>query len=63
MPWYDMGCVWGVYRVCGSVFVYTMKNTNHLELVRALYNKRMNLLFDIRESMWALMEYDAGEWL
>ena len=56
-----MGCVWGVYRVCGSVFVYTMKNTNHLELVRALYYMRMNLLFDIRVSMWALMVYDAGE--
>ena len=61
MPWYDMGCVWGVYRVCGSVFVYTMKNTNHLELVRALSYTCVSLLFGIRERMWALMVYDAGE--
>ena len=45
------------------MFVYTMKNTNHLELVRALSYTCASLLFGIRERMWALMVYDAGEWL
>lgn len=51
-----------MWRGCDSVLVYIMKNTNHLEIVRALYYARMSLLFDMMESMWAQVINDEGGW-